>query len=319
MSDIKISALPPATSINDSDVFPIVQSGTTKKAAAGLISAAVLSTNVFRVDPDVGAAPFQTVQSAIDAIQTLNPIPDWPMIDIGNNQFTENITTSLSMLVFTGRHPNPEFALPNNSPFNSLTFDSSPGAQNLVLVNCGARFSTIQANTTDFFNLHLIQTSTGQVSNAAASGSHVSIYGYGGSFIDSVQDNIGGQIIALHEVSFAPDGQIFGQSNTVWTLFNCIGVKFLPIHCASFTVENTPLLISDPPEIPIHVTRPTFIPLTNSTGNATILGLASKNGIPDVGFTGFEKGSLCMDTANGKLYVNGGDAVTPDWKLVTSA
>ncbi len=319
MSDIKISALPPATSVNDSDVFPIVQSGTTKKAGVGLISAAFLSTNVFRVDPDVGAAPFQTVQVAIDAIEALDPIPRWPVIDIGNNIFSENVTTSLDTIAFVGRRPNTELDVnKDNGPFSNLTFDASSNSQQLLLSNCSVREGTITGNTTGGFYVHLINAETGVVKNVAATPA-MYIHGYGNSFIDSVQDTSGGGTIEIHELSLAPDGQLFGQSDTTWTLFNCIGVKFLPASCASFTVENTPILVTNPPSISIHVTRPTFLPLTNSAGNATILGLSSKNGVPDVSFTGFEKGSLCMDTANGKLYVNGGDATTPNWKLVTSA
>ncbi len=286
-----------------------------------------LSTNVSRVDSggddatgEVGdlSLPFLTVQAAIDTIEALSPIPDYPVIDIGNNNFTENVTTSLATLVFVGVRPNPIGLGSDNTPFASLTFDASSAGQNLILENCSARFTTITGNTIDVFTVHLVDTIAGVVKNVAAT-PHMDIYGYVGSFVDSVQDTMGGGVITLHELSLAPDGQLFGQSDTTWTLYNCIGAKLIPANCASFTLENSSLNVATPPSIPIHVTRPTFIPLTNSAGNATILGLSSKNGIPDVGFTGFEKGSLCMDTANGKLYVNGGTSSTPNWKLVTSA
>lgn len=37
------------------------------------------------------------------------------------------------------------------------------------------------------------------------------------------------------------------------------------------------------------------------------------------GYTYCPKGSICVDTTNGKLYINGGTAAVPAWKLVTSA
>ncbi len=323
MADTKISELPVATAIASPDVAPIVQGGVTKQADVSLFGGSF--TNIFRVDPDPSTgAQFQTVQSAINAIQALLPIPDWPVIDIGNNQFLEDVTTSLGTLAFIGRRLTfDHISQSPNSPFNNLTFSASALPQKLALINCNARLSTIIGNTVDLsgivpgLEVDLVDSSAGVVRNEAAT-PRMSIFGYGSSFVDSVQDTIGGGVISLHEVVFAPDGQIYGQSDTTWKLYNCIGVKFLPVECASFTVENTPLLVASPPSIPITVTFPSFLPIANSAGNAIVLGLASKNGIPDVGFTGFEKGSLCMDTANGKLYVNGGDATTPDWRLVVS-
>lgn len=54
----------------------------------------------------------------------------------------------------------------------------------------------------------------------------------------------------------------------------------------------------------------------------TALGLylAFSAGAPSTLGTGYMgKGSLCTDTTNGKMYVQGGTAATPAWKLVTQA
>jgi len=43
-------------------------------------------------------------------------------------------------------------------------------------------------------------------------------------------------------------------------------------------------------------------------------------GAPTTAGTGFAgKGSLCVDTTNGNLYVNAGIKAVPAWKLVTQA
>ncbi len=77
MADEKITELPIATSVNPSDILPIVQSGTTKQATANLIGGSFLSANTARVDPsgnDVTGTigdlnkPFLTVQASIDAM-----------------------------------------------------------------------------------------------------------------------------------------------------------------------------------------------------------------------------------------------------------
>ncbi len=149
MPDIKISALPSATSINASDVFPIVQNGTTKKATASLISAAVVSTNVFRVDPDISAAPFQTVQSAIDAIEALDPIPDWPIIEVGNfDNGAEEVTTSLLTLAVRGSLSRniAAFSDPiSPKPFLLLTFTAMADID-LILENCASPSGDIVVN-----------------------------------------------------------------------------------------------------------------------------------------------------------------------------
>jgi hypothetical protein len=296
-----------------------------------------ISSNTVRVDQlgddstgTVGdlSNPFLTVQAAIDAIQALDPIPDWPVIDIGDNSFSEDLTTSLQTLVIVGSNAGGNRLQSgfneNNKPFSSLTFQESTDRQCIVLKDCNGNLSNIEGNTTNNetfdggFTVHLINTAIAVVKNSGENGK-IYIFGYGGSWIDSVQSLVSGQIIEIRDV---PDlEQLFGQSDTVWTLYNCPNVVDAP-SVGTLNLYNSPfpseaLLINNPPTT--NVIQPTFLTLTNSAGNGTILGLASKNGIPDVGFTGFEKGSICMDTANGKLYVNGGNAITPNWRLVTSS
>ncbi len=112
MADVPISALPAATSINSSDVFPIVQSGTTKKAATGLISTPFLSAEIARIDPSgddsTGAIgdltkPFLTTQGAIDAFELLDPLPSNPIILIGGNE-VNGFSTILGYLTIIGEN-----------------------------------------------------------------------------------------------------------------------------------------------------------------------------------------------------------------------
>ncbi len=334
MADTKISELPVATAIASPDVAPIVQGGVTKQADVSLFGS-FLSTNIARVDPTGNDAtgaignlnkPFLTVQAAITYVEAIVPIPDWPVIDIGNNTFSEDITTSLPRLAFIGRRPVPviDALAVKNTPFNSFTFNASSSPQVLILKDCNARSTTITGNTDSSggfgkgFILHLLNSYAGTVSNDVAT-PKMSVYGYGNSFVDSLQDNSGGGTIDVHELSFAPDGQIFGQSDTTWNVFNTpTDIKLGPSN-GILNLSNSPVpILNSFNSAQINIISPTFLPLTNSAGNATILGITSKNGIPDVSDAGFEKGSICMDTANGKLYVNGGDAATPDWRLVVS-
>jgi len=61
--------------------------------------------------------------------------------------------------------------------------------------------------------------------------------------------------------------------------------------------------------------------------NVSIIGIGADTvwtvnaGVPDatVGAGIAGKGSLCSDTTNGTLYVNGGTKAVPAWKLVTQA
>ena len=63
---------------------------------------------------------------------------------------------------------------------------------------------------------------------------------------------------------------------------------------------------------------PTNIPLS-AIADLVIIPNA---GVPTDAVTGANiagKGSLVIDTTNGKLYINGGTKSSPTWKLVTSA
>ncbi len=122
MADEKISELPSATSVNASDMVPIVQSGTTKRAAANLFNS---STNIYTVDV---SGDFQTVQAAIDAIAALasgDDPPDAVAIDIGVNSFTESLTLDNSsgdpwpIVIFKGVTNNGNY---DNNATQSLAF-----------------------------------------------------------------------------------------------------------------------------------------------------------------------------------------------------
>ena len=56
--------------------------------------------------------------------------------------------------------------------------------------------------------------------------------------------------------------------------------------------------------------------ITN-TGFAIITNAGVPSAAIGVGVAG--KGSICIDVANGKLYVNAGTIDVPSWKLVTQA
>jgi hypothetical protein len=60
------------------------------------------------------------------------------------------------------------------------------------------------------------------------------------------------------------------------------------------------------------------------SGDTTGYGPFVLAGVPVDGTSGTqagvaEKGAICIDTTNGKLYVNGNTKASPTWKLVTSA
>ena len=63
---IKISELPQATTINSTDVIPIVQSGTTKKVEAGVLGVENYSTTEQRVGTWIDGKPlYQKVMTAV--------------------------------------------------------------------------------------------------------------------------------------------------------------------------------------------------------------------------------------------------------------
>ncbi len=106
-----------------------------------------LSANIARVDASgndstgiVGdlSNPFLTVQAAINAIESLDPIPDWPLIEIGNfdNNF-EEITTSLRTLAIRGTlsQNGVVFSSGLPRPFLLLTFTEPDANVSLILEN----------------------------------------------------------------------------------------------------------------------------------------------------------------------------------------
>ncbi len=184
MADTKISELPVATAIASPDVAPIVQGGVTKQADISLFAGSILSANVARVDPSgddgIGAVgdlskPFLTVQGAIDAIEA-GSFGDYPVIDIGNNVFTEDITTSLTSIQFVGTGQ-------PNQPFNSITFTepSNPVIIYLSSINvCAELTPAIYASSADSLQVYVSDSYIGPVSN---SGGSMLLYGFGDSGI----------------------------------------------------------------------------------------------------------------------------------------
>lgn len=141
-----------------------------------------LSVNTARVDPsgndstavvgDLGK-PFLTVQAAINAIQNIGNFSVPPLIDVGNNVFSEDVTTSLTDLAFKG---DGSAGGGSGSPFNSITFTNIQ-TSNLYLLDC--LVFEITTNSTPFtvyaYNAYI----AGDVT--AAQPSDITIYGYNGS------------------------------------------------------------------------------------------------------------------------------------------
>ncbi len=327
MADTKISELPVATAIASPDVAPIVQGGVTKQADVSLFGGPFLSANVARVDPSgndgtgtVGDLnkPFLTVQAAINTIEALTPIPDWPVIDIGNNDHSADVlTTSLKTLVMqgsnTGNDKNSHLHqnAPVNAAYSSLTFTESTAAVKFVLKDCIAFTAEAQTvDATDGFTVYLINSDADVVKNMATGG-NLFVYGYGGA---TLRGFFAEGTIEIHEVPNMPEGFNVDPTTTV-EFFNCPNV---PLGNATTLILNNSTLRDSTFSSSVTVNDPKSL-LMFSPGSDPAIGLFTSLGIPTnegLGLAG--KGSICMDTANGKLYVNGGDAATPDWRLVVS-
>lgn len=125
-----------------------------------------LSSNTARVDSsgddstgaigDLGK-PFLTVQAAIAAFEA-NPVAR-PLIDTGINDFSENLTTSLTHLQFTGVDGFTSF------PFNSLTFTSPDQVIYCNFFRCYA--ATITAASTGLLYITITDAGLGGVTNSA--------------------------------------------------------------------------------------------------------------------------------------------------------
>ncbi len=152
MADEMITELPVATSVNPSDMVPIVQNGTTKQAAASLLGGgSFLSANTARVDPSgddgtgtVGdlSKPFLTIQAAITALEAGGPYDaaNPAVVLLPTVDSTENVTTSLRFLTFQ--------AAPlqvNNPAIGSLTLTAT-GTDDIVVAFSHVYVGNITAN-----------------------------------------------------------------------------------------------------------------------------------------------------------------------------
>jgi hypothetical protein len=147
MPDAKISALPAASSVADADLVPVVQGGVTKKGTRGLVNQ-FLSANTARVDPSgndstgtIGdlTKPFLTVQAALTKFET-SGAPSDALIDVGNNSFTEDLTTSLTHIQFLGNSEE------NNYAFNSIHFTEP--SRGIVLTVLSVSVGPISSDST---------------------------------------------------------------------------------------------------------------------------------------------------------------------------
>ncbi len=131
--------------------------------AAGFFSPSFsfLSDNIARVDSSgddatgtvgVLTLPFLTVQGAVNAIQALDPIPDWPIIEVGNfDNGTEEVTTSLVTLAIRGSLCRNTFTFTEPlpiRPFLLLTFTAVHDID-LILENCASPSGDIVVNNGD--------------------------------------------------------------------------------------------------------------------------------------------------------------------------
>ncbi len=231
MADISISSLPDATSVNASDVFPIVQSGTTKKAAASLISAAVFSTNVFRIDPSPGAAPFQTVQTAIDAIAVLaagNDPPDAVVIDIGVNRFTESLTLDNStgtwpIIIFKGVTDSGNYDISANQShaFSLLEITGAGNQLDIRIKDCACgQIVTDSPLVLVFDNGNANGNSIVSTYSGANGLTLGSMYGGGNGFPGAITAN-DTDILLFGITSDAPGGSIVTTANRKVTVAQC--------------------------------------------------------------------------------------------------
>ncbi len=167
MADTKISELPVATAIASPDVAPVVQGGITKQANVSLFVGSFLSANIARVDlsgnDSTGTVgdlnkPFLTVQGAIGAFEAGSFIS--PTIDIGANQFTEDVTTSLQVLSFVG------VGLSSN-PYNSLTCTEPTNQVSIFLTLVSANSGPISSVSSGGLEVEVISSLVGEITNSA--------------------------------------------------------------------------------------------------------------------------------------------------------
>ncbi len=172
MADTKISELPVATAVTSPDVAPIVQSGVTKQVDVSLLGRSFLSYAIARVDPSGSDAtgivgdltkPFLTVQGAINA--GFNGM----IIDVGSGGFTENVTTSLTVLSFTGTGV-------NATAYKSLTFTEPTDQVSVFLNYVAANSGAISAISSGGIEVEIISSLVGDITS---SGGALTVFCFG--------------------------------------------------------------------------------------------------------------------------------------------
>ncbi len=208
-------------------------------------SGAFLSANISRVDPigsdstgTVGnlSKPFLTVQGAINAIQAGSFTS--PIVDIGNNIFTEDVTTSLSELQFVGSGQ-------PNQPFNSITSTGS-GTVALYFSNinaCGDASPSILASTSGSFEMYLVSSYIHNVTNSSGS---ILGFGFASSGIDGII-SAPGKSITLH--GFNPISRIDSAGSSV-TLYN--SKLALLTAASSITLIDASIAVNNAGITPMH-------------------------------------------------------------------
>ncbi len=145
-----------------------------------------LSANIARVDPSgndgtgtVGDLnkPFLTVQAAIDAIEAGSFVN--PVVDIGANNYSADVTTTLSRISFVGAGSWNSNDESSNSAFQSLTF-SGHTLYNLFLFNVGVGGDQDRQNIAADANTQIFLGAGGSVNDVTlSSGKSVNIQGQG--------------------------------------------------------------------------------------------------------------------------------------------
>jgi len=115
--------------------------------------------------------PFLTVQGAINAIQSGSF--NAPLIDVGNNLLSENVTTSLDFIAFGGIYEG------QSTPFSKLTFTNSG---NISVLSIGSQLTSLTCSSLSL-NISLFGGGLGDATNnggtlSVFSGiSHGNVYG----------------------------------------------------------------------------------------------------------------------------------------------
>ncbi len=260
ITDVKISALPAATSVNASDMVPIVQSGTTKRAAANLFNS---STNVYTVDV---SGDFQTVQAAIDAIAVLSfglDPPNAVVIDIGVNSFIEALAIDNSdndqawpITIFKGVTNNGNYDLnaSNSLAFSSLTITGNGNALDLRVKDCACGSIATDSPLVLIFDNG--NSNGNGISSTCSTGHGLAIgsmYGGGNGFPGLITAN-DTDVLLFGISADAPNGSLVNCLNGRVTVANCgqspegtdfangYIPSFFSINCGSVVLVNDSLI-----------------------------------------------------------------------------